>query len=647
MDLPPTPESEAPNLPHIPVIIPDFQNSPNTTPVPPDLNETTSFNIPTSDENGGSLEAEDSPAPEGVVKRFLEDTLKAVDDQIHVHQMPDCYRVNKSFWIEPPNRWFALQQPKSTATPVGPIFFTILGSSFGFQMCCFQQTSCSAAHLAFCNDEECMYHDKLLAQLPVHLQNEFPAFLTHRSGIDKNLVTLLRSGIAQGLTSHAWSRILRELHVRNRDLAELSYLHALKTYPCDELPQPLPVFSSFSDKNGFAGFSPSRWYLNQIYVDYMGYVKPHQDQAMAALPATLIRWDRSYKIIITISNAPLQGTARSLHEHGHPPMSLLWTDNVAADPSTIHLIDEACLSIMADVGDETSGKIIVVGFSLEWDWRASEAGHFPAAMMQISWQNTVNLLQIYLVQKPQQVPESLKALLLSKRVIKVGYHVQGNLDLLSMLWELRSSPDQRINTRATGWVDIDVIWMTSKISVAPIGVARIFRLISGCTRLETRGFLSKFTRQSLIALRPEPRLSRMGLPGEKVTLRNGDINVAHGIFAVQPTKIAVSESDPDTKYITISRTKRAVITIQQILAQSFISHYHQRSLEDMGPPPFDMAVDLVSLIAREEYTMQNQPGLLSQTNPAPMDVDSTSVKPPEFGDSVSEMDWEAGSELRL
>jgi hypothetical protein len=203
-------------------------------------------------------------------------------------------------------------------------------------------------------------------QLRVDFVATSSAFLTHRSGIDKNLVNLLCCGIAQGLTSHAWSRILRELHVRNRDLAKLSYLHALKTYSYDELPEPLPIFSSFSDKNGFAGFSPSRWYLNQTYVDYMGYVKPHQDQAMAALPATLIRWDQSYKAIKYIARVdsvrtfgglwtmtnekeqirqmlctltdhmhhierPLHDTVRSLHEHGHDPISHLWTDNVTAD----------------------------------------------------------------------------------------------------------------------------------------------------------------------------------------------------------------------------------------------------------------------------------------------------------------------------
>jgi hypothetical protein len=62
------------------------------------------------------------------------------------------------------------------------------------------------------------------------------------------------------------------------------------------------------------------------------------------------------------------------------------------------------------------------------------------------------LPQIYLVQKPQQVPESLKALLLSERVIKVGYHVQGNLDLLSMLWELITSRPKNKHERQAGLI---------------------------------------------------------------------------------------------------------------------------------------------------------------------------------------------------
>ncbi|KAJ7778960.1 hypothetical protein B0H16DRAFT_1500607 [Mycena metata] len=90
----------------------------------------------------------------------------------------------------------------------------------------------------------------------------------------------------------------------------------------------------------------------------MSYVKPHQDQAMSAIPASAVCWDQSYKAIKYVARLngvrvfgslwtmlneheqvrqiiflatqhlhhierPLQGVVRSLHEHGHPPISLL------------------------------------------------------------------------------------------------------------------------------------------------------------------------------------------------------------------------------------------------------------------------------------------------------------------------------------
>lgn len=123
------------------------------------------------------------------------------------------------------------------------------------------------------------------------------AFLTHRSSIDKKVVTLIRTGIAQGLTPHAWERVFRELHVRNRDLAEQAYVHALKACPLAQLPDKLVPFSPFSDKTGYAGFTPSRWYISSVYIDYMSYVKPYQDQSMSAISAMMAFWDQSYKII--------------------------------------------------------------------------------------------------------------------------------------------------------------------------------------------------------------------------------------------------------------------------------------------------------------------------------------------------------------
>ncbi|KAJ7681913.1 hypothetical protein DFH06DRAFT_953146, partial [Mycena polygramma] len=207
--------------------------------------------------------------------------------------------------------WFLLQEPKSTATAIGPdllyqprVFVwlpdTLLDKKIRCPFCdkgdmtpggwnsnpvarrvvdldsCYyilaRRLKCRQACNRSCNP----YDTKILDQLPAHLRNEFPAFLTHRSGIDKKLLTLVRSGIAHGLTSHAWEQILRELHVRDRDLAE-------HLWTCtNEYEQIRHMI-----------FTPT---------DHLHYIE-----------------------------RPLQDMVRSLHEHGHEPISYLWTDNVAAD----------------------------------------------------------------------------------------------------------------------------------------------------------------------------------------------------------------------------------------------------------------------------------------------------------------------------
>ena len=125
-----------------------------------------------------------------------------------------------------------------------------------------------------------LYDPVIMDQLPPGLAAAFPAFLTHRSGIDKTLMTLIRAGIAHQMSSSAWSSVLRELHVHEHDLQELNYLHALSVAKKRE--RSLSVeglhayepFSDFHDKNGYTGFYPSRWYINTVYMDYMEHIQP-------------------------------------------------------------------------------------------------------------------------------------------------------------------------------------------------------------------------------------------------------------------------------------------------------------------------------------------------------------------------------------
>jgi len=72
------------------------------------------------------------------------------------------------------------------------------------------------------------YDPVILDQLDPTLVAEFPAYLTHRSGIDKTLMTLIHAGVAHRLSSSAWSKVLREIHVHEHDLRELKYLQAIQ-----------------------------------------------------------------------------------------------------------------------------------------------------------------------------------------------------------------------------------------------------------------------------------------------------------------------------------------------------------------------------------------------------------------------------------
>jgi hypothetical protein len=196
------------------------------------------------------------------------------------------------------------------------------------------------------------------------------------------------------------------------------------------------------------------------------------------------------------------------------------------------------------------------------------------------------------------------------------------MDILSLLWELKH-PSKYV-TKERGWVDLGVLArskgliphhsvsfprLTEEVIGRTFNSSEDVRCSNWCQRYLSDGQKDYAVKNAWLALhlykaivdRPPAgaRLSQVGLAGDKITLRNGDVAVAHGIFAEQPTKFPVSPSDPNTAYINISRTKRAVVTIQKILAPAFISHYLQRSLEDLGPVPFDIVVDLASLVSRE------------------------------------------------
>jgi hypothetical protein len=186
-------------------------------------------------------------------------------------------------------------------------------------------------------------------------------------------MTLIRAGMSHRVSASAWSTIFHELHVREHDLRELQYLHTIqmqvkKSGNHIHTRSYLP-FSEFDDKGGYAGFYPSRWFITNVYTDYMEHIHPILDQCMSALTGHVIKWDHSFKLpkylmkldgvmsfsaLFTIVNefeqirfqafvptkslshirSGLEAMVKSLGDHGLPQPVLGFTDNVASDAAT-------------------------------------------------------------------------------------------------------------------------------------------------------------------------------------------------------------------------------------------------------------------------------------------------------------------------
>jgi hypothetical protein len=74
----------------------------------------------------------------------------------------------------------------------------------------------------------------------------------------------------------------------------------------------------------------------------------------------------------------------------------------------------------------------------------------------------------------------LQTLLFSRQIVKVGHHNQGNLDLLSYLWEL--NPPSKSVDKSAGWIDVGILARSEGlIPYASISLPRIAEEVVGHT----------------------------------------------------------------------------------------------------------------------------------------------------------------------
>lgn len=140
-----------------------------------------------------------------------------------------------------------------------------------------------------------------LTHMPYGYGDEFPAFLTHKSGLDKLIIKMMRPMMDKGYRANATSDLLLELHTD-------TYTQYQKRYEFDVMKakrNPLTVhethvdvnemFSSFEDKERYSGQVPTAGYLLSVRKKHHESISSHLDRDVKKRDADRAAWDVSYK----------------------------------------------------------------------------------------------------------------------------------------------------------------------------------------------------------------------------------------------------------------------------------------------------------------------------------------------------------------
>jgi len=141
------------------------------------------------------------------------------------------------------------------------------------------------------------YNHRSLMLLPYGLGASFPAYLTHHSGLDKQVIDLMVSLFDKGIRPESLSSTLLELHSKRYWRLFLWHEQAVRKH-LDQPPvgaRPPVMFSTFGDKGRYAGAVPSGNYLASISKAYSESIAPYLDKEVKKRGAELLAWDASYK----------------------------------------------------------------------------------------------------------------------------------------------------------------------------------------------------------------------------------------------------------------------------------------------------------------------------------------------------------------
>ncbi|KAJ7901480.1 hypothetical protein B0H13DRAFT_2336060 [Mycena leptocephala] len=150
----------------------------------------------------------------------------------------------------------------------------------------------------------------LLASLHPYLQLAFPAILTKKSGVSRNVMNQLRVGNQHKMGPSGVRSLPLESHTLRFSILQAQYLEAvfemvrgrqihltgqLQTKLDSFLTEKIPSFGDFGNANGYAGFVPSDRYLTSILNKAIELDEADANQHTACQPQDLLAMDDSYR----------------------------------------------------------------------------------------------------------------------------------------------------------------------------------------------------------------------------------------------------------------------------------------------------------------------------------------------------------------
>ncbi|KAK0496169.1 hypothetical protein EDD18DRAFT_1106046 [Armillaria luteobubalina] len=243
---------------------------------------------------------------------------------------------------------------------------------------------------------------------------QFPAHLTHHSGMSDSVLTLMRCCFQNGMGAKQFSDSLRVLHRHRYEMLEVEYLQTIESRAraSPSLCQTYEPFPLFNDKTerGLNTIVPSAQWCHDVYDNFIEAHEHEYHQHTVILSGEVLAIDHSFKPCIIFTDfigdkkfleesfPSLRAGIRPITQHGDLEMMELPSQVKIVVQKSTSQIEAMVLSLITSMPDDEE-SVLIVGLDSEWsvDLDARRLGLNDCrqtAIVQLAYKDTIWIFQI-------------------------------------------------------------------------------------------------------------------------------------------------------------------------------------------------------------------------------------------------------------